>query len=258
MKKMIIQAAKRLLYPSRCPGCDEVLEMDKEGFCPRCRKEIHIASEPSCKCCGRPLTRETEAYCTDCQKTAHAFLQNKAYCTYEGGAKPAMYRFKYGNAKWIGEWFAKALVMEHSEWLAFRRPEAIIPVPVHQKKRRERGYNQAEVLADYLSESIGEMQGGRSIPVVSLIRRSRYTTPQKELSVTLRRKNLKKAFNFDKNVVKSRGIYPSGTRPVFQSVLIVDDIYTTGATLDAMAELLLAGRMAREVYAMTAVVGRNI
>lgn len=258
MKSTIIHTARKILYPDCCPGCGKVLEMDQEGFCPQCRTDIHPAKEPSCKCCGRPLGNETEAYCTDCKKTTHLFRQNKAYCTYQGGAKQAMYRFKYGNARWVGEWFAKALVKEQGEWLRFRQPEIIIPVPVHPRKKRERGYNQAEVLANFLAEYYGKISKEGCPPVVPLVRRSRYTTPQKELSVTLRRKNLKKAFKLDKNVVKSRGIYSNGVQPVFQSVLIVDDIYTTGATLDAMAELLLAGRMTQEVYAMTAVVGQNI
>ena len=258
MRKTVIRTVKHLLFPDRCPGCGQVLDMDQEGFCPICQKEIRLTAEPVCKRCGKPLEREAEEYCTDCKNTEHAFIQNKAYCVYEAGAKNAMYRLKYGNAKWVGEYFAKKLVAEHGDWLRWRRPEALIPVPVHPKRQRERGYNQAEVLAKYIAHQMTEVYGGEMPPVIPAVRRSRYTTPQKELSVTLRRKNLKKAFKLDKNVVKSRGIYPDSMKALFQRVLIVDDIYTTGATLDAVSELLLAGHIAQEVYAMTAVIGQNI
>ena len=242
---------RKWLFPERCPGCGRVLDMDQSGFCGACQGRLTLAAEPVCKRCGKPLEQAAAELCSDCSQKAHRFIQNKAYCVYEGPAKDAMYRFKYGNAKWVGRVFARELMRTQGRWLAAKQLQAIVPVPMFRQKERERGYNQAAVLAGQLAEKLG-------IPVLPAVRRVRNTVPQKELSVSIRRKNLKRAFKLDKNVVKYDCLYSAIGRNVCDRILIVDDIYTTGATLDAVCELLLMGRIAREVYAMTAVVGRGM
>lgn len=112
-----------------------------------------------------------------------------------------------------------------------------MPVPIHRNKRIKRGYNQAEVMAQAISRQTG-------IPVVPLVERTVDTLPQKELTPEKRAKNLKNAFKVRKNGVK------------FKRILIIDDIYTTGATVDAMAGILL-DRGIDEVYCLYGCIGQG-
>ena len=244
-----------LLFPARCPACGYVHRMDEKGFCRACSKKLIYAKEPVCRVCGKPL-HETEEYCKNCRGSSHYFEQNKSWLVFEGPAKTAMYHFKYDNARWIGPILAEGMVQTHGRWIAMRKPEAIIPVPIHRAKARERGHNQAMGIAKAMSTCLRKA-ASYSIPVVPVVRRTRYTPPQKELSAAIRRKNMKKAFKLDQSVVKSGSIYVNRGSALFSAILLVDDIYTTGATLDAISEMLLAGRIADRVYTMTAVVGRG-
>ena len=117
--------------------------------------------------------------------------------------------------------------------------DAILPVPVHASRRRSRGYNQAELVAAELSRLTGIKMYDR------LVKRVRKTTPQKELTIQERQNNLKKAFNITANVVK------------LNKTILVDDIYTTGSTLDAVAvELQRHG--VKTVYAITLCIGEGM
>ena len=244
-----------LLYPDRCPGCNEVLPMDQNGFCPKCTRRIIIADEPACKRCGRLLYDDTVSLCRECIQGEHEFIQNKSYCLYEGPAKKAMYRFKYNGAAWAGRAFSKGIVSEHIRWFESIRVQAVIPVPMYPGKERIRGYNQARILAENIVKILQENEATKDIILTDPVSRGRSTVPQKDLSVSIRRKNLKKAFKLKKNVVKLRGIYSDRDSALYNRVLLVDDIFTTGATLDAVSQLLIEGKIAREVYSVTAVTG---
>lgn len=116
--------------------------------------------------------------------------------------------------------------------------EVIIPVPIHARKLRERGFNQAELLAQDMSGMLGiAMDTG-------ILKRSRYTRPQKELDDNQRIKNLENAFIIDKNVVQ------------YKRVLLVDDIYTTGATIDSCAKALKE-KGVEEVFVVCLCIGQG-
>ena len=249
---------KEFLFPPKCPGCGNVHDMGGYGFCARCVKTVVPVREPSCKRCGKKLKSAEEEYCSECRSIRHFFRQNKAAVVYSGAAKQAMYAFKYGNARWIGDYFAKKLVEEHREWIRLRRPARIVPVPMYRKKERERGYNQAEILATKLAKWIRHYCNEMEIPVVRAVERTIPTLPQKQLTHEVRRKNLKKAFKMNENVVELESVYSDRETASFSCVLLVDDIYTTGATLDAISELLIRAKYTKEVVCMTAVVGQNL
>lgn len=114
----------------------------------------------------------------------------------------------------------------------------LVPVPLHPSKQRARGYNQAELLASCLSEYT-------SIPMANdLIYRVKKTTPQKELSDNYRKKNMKKAFKMAENIVK------------LDVAMVIDDIYTTGSTMDAMSACLLEAGF-KEIYCMSLCIGNG-
>jgi ComF family protein len=186
--------------------------------------------------CGGELINTQAQYCRNCEKNAHVYTQNKALFRYSGGMKNAMYRFKYSNRRCYAEDFARHTVASYGAWIKEKGIEAIIPVPMNEKKKKRRGYNQAEEYARELGKLL-------KIPVeTGIIRRDEDTAAMKQLNRLKRKKNLLKAFTLAKNVVQ------------FRKVLIVDDIYTTGTTLDEVSKVLKGGGVT-EVYGMCICIG---
>ncbi len=213
------KAVLDLLYPPRCPICDEVAA-EGECICSSCRKTIHRVKEPMCKKCGKPIENVREEYCSDCMKKRHDFTQGKALWVYDKFVRESIYRFKYQNRRDYARVYAGELAEAYGGWIRARKIQAIVPIPLHKDRKKLRGFNQAEVLAVELGKILG-------IPVKrNLLIRTRNTRPQKELNGIERKNNLKKALKISENVVQ------------LKYILIVDDIYTTGSTMDAASSLL--------------------
>lgn len=226
--RWLLREVAEIFYPPRCPVCDEILKPG-ETLCKRCGKRVRTASEPVCKRCGKPLESERAEYCTDCKKRTHVYRQGKAVFVYQGSIRESMYRFKYHNRREYAVFYAKEAARLYGEWVTRNEIEVIVPVPMYPWKKRRRGYNQAEVFARALGRELG-------IPVEEkLVRRVRNTTPQKALNDKERVQNLKNAFQLASNIVE------------YSKILLVDDIYTTGSTMDAVAEQLLSGG-AKSIY----------
>ena len=231
-KKEWIQS---LFFPPRCPICDQVIWMG-ERICETCSAKIVHITEPCCKKCGKPLDDIRKEYCPDCGRKPHFFTQGRAVFVYRGGIRESMYRFKYSNRREYAGYYAQEAYELHRKWMEARQIEVILPVPMYRKKEKKRGYNQAAVFAERLGETAG-------IPVkYDLIQRVRNTTPQKELNDTERKKNLKEAFAV------------TGQNIPYNRILLVDDIYTTGSTVDAIAEVL-RGVGVREIYFLCISIG---
>ena len=237
-KESIMNNIKRLLsilYPPSCPVCGTLL-VGKEreaGFCRKCMKEVVPVTEPSCKKCGKLIGDAGAEYCEDCAGggSRHLYTQGKCLFLYDGPMRGVMYRFKYGNKRFYARSFAACAVRNHSDWIRRAGIDIILPVPMYRGKEKARGYNQAAVFAKALSEATG-------IPATdSILIRTVNTVPMKGLSDSARRRNLKNAFHMQSNLVQ------------FKRVLLVDDIYTTGTTVDAAAACLLEGG-ADAVYCM--------
>ena len=186
--------------------------------------------------CGRPLQDASEEYCRDCEGSSKRFIRNRSVLVYDDITRKAIYRMKYAGRKEYAKTFAGLCSAALSTWMDYISPDLIIPVPLHISRLKKRGFNQSELIADELSEKL-------SVPCRSdLVTRVRKTTPQKDLSASERQKNLKKAFKIRRNDVK------------LGTVLLVDDIYTTGSTLDELAGTLLEAG-ASQVYCITVSVG---
>lgn len=226
-----------MVFPRRCPVCDEVL-LAGVYICEDCRKKIHFISEPVCKKCGKTLEEERQEYCSDCVRKKHLFIQGKAVFEYQEEMKKSMYRFKYSNKREYADFYAWEAVSAYYSWIKRQGIEAIVPVPMYIWKKRRRGYNQAEVFAKRLGAQL-------QLPVeCNLVKRTRNTRPQKELNDVGRKENLKKAFKIVASIVK------------YRKVLLVDDIYTTGSTMDAVTEVLLEAGV-EEVYFICVCIGRG-
>lgn len=226
------------VYPPVCPACEKVLDKGKI-ICSECRGKLQIINGPRCGKCGKPLTDSGKIYCSDCKKIKHYYDRARSVFEYTGEIKLVLYRFKYGNSREYGEFFARIakdlLEKKIREW----NVQVIIPVPMFKKKEIKRGYNQAEVFGKALSRETGIMLDNKSII------RKKPTVPQKKLSNEMRKINLQKAFSVDKERCRR-----------YKTVLLVDDIYTTGSTFDACARILKAAGV-EKVYCLSVAVGRD-
>lgn len=188
--------------------------------------------------CGKPVGNSRTEYCYDCTRKEHIFQQGKSVFMYASGMKESMYRFKYQNRQEYADFYAEETVRLFQRWVREREIEVILPIPMYLPKKKQRGYNQAEVFAKALGRQL-------ELPVESsLVERIKNTTPQKKLNDIDRKKNLKGAFKIKPNIVK------------YKKVLLVDDIYTTGSTMDAVArELQLSG--AEQIYFLCICTGQG-
>lgn len=238
----MITGLLHILYPKRCPVCDKVVAaspFDREyPICNSCRRTVEYVVEPVCKVCGKPISNERGEFCGDCRKQKHAFIQGKALWIYKGKVKQSIYRLKYGNRREYGIAYAQELVKRYGGWIKKKQIQAIVPIPLHKKRRRQRGYNQAEIIAEEMGRLL-------RLPVYkNLLIRCVHTRPQKELNDKERKNNLKKAFKMSENNVQ------------LDHILLVDDIYTTGSTMDGAAAALLEAGVS-EVYFVSVSIGRG-
>lgn len=229
---------KDLLFPRRCVVCDEPTDDRTAGICHACREKLRYVEEPFCLRCGRQLKESGEEYCSDCSRRGHLFLQNMTLYDY-GSVADALFRFKYGGRQEYADVFGRELYERFGGFLSMIQPDALLPVPCHASRLRKRGYNQAQLIAQALSKA-------SHIPVRNdLVIRVKKTQPQKDLTALERQNNLKKAFKIHQNDVK------------LNTIVIIDDIYTTGSTMDALTEVLLQAGVKR-VYGMTLASGRGV
>lgn len=207
---------KDLFFPRRCPVCDRPVKPCNAYVCPACAKKLKYVKEPVCMKCGKGLRDEQQEYCYDCAHKKHEYVKGVSLYEY-GSIRHTVYRFKYGGrqeyAAFLGEEMALHLGRQIVNW----KPDALIPVPLHPDRMRRRGYNQAQLLAEETGKQLG-------IPVIDdWMIRVKNTEPQKLLDGRARQNNLKKAFKIKRNDVE------------LKTIVIIDDIYTTGSTIDEMA-----------------------
>ena len=246
--KECLRAAENLLFPPRCPVCDKPVPIvpvrpivpfgpkKTELICPGCKNKLVPIGEQVCFYCGKPLPEEEEL-CSGCRKERPLYKRGRALYSYDSAAA-SIYRFKYGGKREYAIFFGREMARELEDFICRVNPDGLVPVPLSDRRLRTRGYNQAALLA----EEIGRRTG---IPVYSrLVRRIRDTKPQKGLNAKERQNNLKKAFKIAQNDVK------------LSTIIIIDDIYTTGSTVNAVAKVLLEVGV-REVYYMALAIGEG-
>ena len=236
-KKMIRAGLTQLLYPLRCPVCDGIVVPAGEKICLECLKKLKLLTPPWCAKCGKKLAEEGE-FCSDCRKREHRFVRGRALYEYESAALP-IYRFKYGGRREYADFFGEQTAEYLGGFIRGVRPDALIPIPLHRRRKTERGYNQAQLLAE-------EVGGYLDLPVRSdILVREKNTSPLKYQNPEERQNKLKKAFNIAQNDVK------------LKRVILVDDIYTTGSTMDEAAVTLREGGV-EEVFFIALACGAGI
>ncbi len=227
-----VDAAISILFAPQCAACDRPLERPTEGtVCRSCWQAILPLTPPLCAQCGDPLpswhTAKVFDRCARCLRMRHRVDRACAVGAYEGALRAIVQAFKYDGRRSLARPLG-ALMRERGATL-LAASDVAVPVPLHRSRRRERGFNQAEDLAKHIG-----------LPVVAALARIRRTEVQAELSAAKRHANVRGAFALTNQADRVRG----------RVVLLIDDVSTTGATLDACAEALRAERV-QAVFALT-------
>lgn len=228
---MGIRYLRELIYPRRCPICENIVLPKGNKICPTCRKKLTYVEEPCCKRCGKPIAEEMQEYCFDCYRKQFHYDFGIALLVYDQTMKASITAFKFHGKKEYADFYVEEMAERLGEKILERKPDVFVPVPIHKKKRQVRGFNQAELLAAGLSKMLG-------IPMDSkLLLRTKNTIPQKQLNDKERLKNLECAF------MVSAPNY--GEKKTYRHIMLVDDIYTTGSTIEACSRVLLTSQAAK-------------
>lgn len=212
-----------LIYPRVCILCGS---LTAEGLCAKCKKDYPIIGDKRCMCCSKFIGDKEKEYCQDCMKIKKHFIQGASLWRHSGKVKQSIYRFKYKNHRVYAKDYAKLFLEIYGDKIIEWEPKAIIGVPVHSSRKRERGYNQAQILARSISCEIEALWGVKIPEITHYVYRKKNTGFQKVLDDKQRVKNLQGVFHVRKGV------------DLPDTVLIVDDIYTTGATLNELVKIL--------------------
>lgn len=194
-----------------------------------------------CCQCGKPI-EDHEIYCETCRDQAYTYLSGRAALLYNGVMQESIARFKYGGRQEYGSFFGRLLWERQGDWIQRISPDLLVPVPLHRSRYRKRGYNQAQILAQELSVHA-------EIPVVEdLLMRVKNTLPQKELTGAEREQNLQHAFQVN---IRHRSLYENT-----KCVILIDDIYTTGSTVEMCSRVLQEAGI-DHVYALCLCIGKD-
>lgn len=226
-----------LLLPRRCPICEKI----SDGICEDCARKLPYVCQPFCYRCGKPLQDAAEEYCAACRNRKHFFTQGRALYHYAEPVRESLHAVKYRNKREYLEYFAQDMGKRLGDVIRGWDPQVFIPIPMHPAAKRKRGYNQAEILAKLLGRQM-------EIPVCcDVLKKIRKTADQKELGYRERHGNLKGAFAVNPRYLEEAA--PTGCLP-WKRVLLVDDIFTTGSTIQEAAKILRAAG-AEQVYFVT-------
>jgi ComF family protein len=226
----VLNSLVDLIYPPRCPICQAFLQDQvalhggrELPFCEACFKDFTEINSPICSLCGRPFSDgiEQDRVCEDClRKRPHYDLARAPYL-YDGALMTAIHQLKYAQRSHLADSLGSLLASFAQNWIGELEGYVIMPVPLHPRRLRSRGFNQSLLLARCVA-----LKTGAELDFLSL-RRTKFTKPQTELSSEERKKNVRKAFEVLKpGLVKKR------------TILLVDDVATTGSTLNECAKAL--------------------
>lgn len=236
------EVLSELLFPRRCPVCDQVLPFRSGKICPECFSKLSFTRSPVCKKCGKEVIGETAEYCYDCTRKRKSFEYGIALLNYDDISRASMARIKYHGRREYMDFYGEAMAARYGKRILRMNAGALIPVPVHRDRLRERGFNQAEALADSVSRHLPV-----PIPVrTDVLLRNKKTMPQKDLTPAERLRNLSQAFEADQSRIG----------PELRRVILTDDIYTTGSTAEACSRALLAAGV-EQVYLLNVCIGHG-
>jgi ComF family protein len=219
-----------LIYPPRCLICQDVLQDQNtlQGdqdlpFCQTCFEDFTEIKSPICSICGKPFSDgfAQDHVCEDCIRKRPSFDVARAPYLYDGALMTAIHELKYAQKSHLADSLGYLLASFAQTWIGELKGLLVVPVPLHPRRLRSRGFNQSLLLARCVASKTGA-----DLDFLSL-RRTRFTKPQTELSSEERQRNVRKAFEV---------INPEAFRG--KTIVLVDDVATTGSTLNECAKAL--------------------
>ena len=219
-----------MIYPRRCVGCNGVVDSGANLICWNCTTRIPFITLPFCFQCGDPVAGQVDSsyVCRHCSENIPSFDKARSVARYRGLLKDMLCEFKYAGALWMRRDLAAWLLTCLQSQFDTRSIDVVTCVPLHPVKQRDRGYNQAALLAKDVSSLIGKSFSSK------MIRRIRHTPSQTNLTARQRRDNVLGAFacRVPDNLRLSRA-------------LLIDDVMTTGATVNECARVLKEAGVSR-------------
>ena len=224
----ILEGIKDLLFPARCQCCDRQLQLHQSPLlCASCSSLLAAIVSPLCTCCGIPFPGGEDHLCSTCLQKVFSFDRARSLFLYREPVSSLLVRFKFSGNLTSFETLS-VLAAQAGPGTLFKEPDLVLPVPLHIQRLRSRGFNQSLLLARACFPSWhGKIQ-------TDLLLRHQLTVPQTTLSGRARRNNLKGAFS----ILRAEQV-------AGRMVLLVDDVFTTGATLDECTKVLLAADAAQ-------------
>ncbi len=229
----VCTAVLDLLYPPTCVFCGKpLIWLNNTTICSACIELLEYIDENSCWHCSLPLGKYSmrQKKCDECKSRNHKFTRVVAACKYNQLAKEIIHAYKFSNRKQFSSLISKIVYKKYLQEYSTLKFDYIIPVPLHKRKICERGYNQSALIAKYISDRTSFTYSDM------ILSRIRYTVSQSLLNSQDRETNLNGAFGVNKSLLNS-------------TILLVDDVFTTGATISECA-YTLKKYGARRVYAI--------
>ncbi len=229
-----VDAVAAVVFAPACAACGELLDRPTRGpICPRCWQSVAPITPPICDRCGDPLPTWRAlslplSLCPRCRRTSRFVDRARAVGVYDGALRAIVHALKYDGRRSLARPLGRMMRSRGADLLT--GASCVVPVPLHRSRRRERGFNQAVDLARELE-----------LPLVHGLRRARATATQASLPAAQRHRNVRDAFAITRHGAALAGAI----------IVLVDDVSTTGATLEACARVLKDAGI-REVRALTA------
>lgn len=217
-----------VVFPRCCVHCGGVVEGGRlRQMCPRCERHLFVVAPPHCTTCGHPYSGETEInrQCQHCETLEPRFGAGKTAILLRGPGRSLVHALKYHHGLHVLDDVTE--IMQAAPGYAdYLRGAVLVPVPLHARKLRQRRYNQSRLLADCAVRA-----AGGQARVEELLHRVAHTESQTHYDRAARQRNLKNAF----------ALAPGATITPAQRYVLVDDVFTTGSTLNACATVLRRG-----------------
>ncbi len=228
-----LDVAWSFIYPEVCQLCRVRPADRRAGYvCAGCRELVRVIQPPFCDRCGLPFAGEITAsfQCANCRELELHFAAARSAVAARGPVLESIHRYKYQGEMWFEDFLSEYFIAAARAWVQCEPCDGLVPVPLFPVKERERGFNQAQRLAARLGSALG-------VPVESrLLQRVVPTPSQTHLSRSQRADNMRRAFAL-------RG----SSSLAGKRLVLIDDVFTTGATTSACAKLLLQAGAARVV-----------
>ena len=242
---MIFDYIKKFIFPNRCVMCDELLtfgfNLENEYLCEKCKKKLEFIKEPTCKKCGAMINDTHEMYCARCEdKMWESFEYGFGLLRYNDFVKESIHRIKYEGRKEYIDFYGKCIAKIYNKIFKDINPDYLVPVPIHSNRLKERNYNQSLILAKSISKELAKYNIHIDVNN-NLVFRTKDTRVLNKLDSLDRSLELKNAF-------------VASDLTGVDKIVIVDDIYTTGSTINKISEVLKQAGVKKVYFVVISIV----